>query len=645
MSNATETENAPKREIDNILDLAKAREILLIDAERYMPADAHRQREHYIAIFNEIISNALANTPERLPDTMPEKMDDISSNAWRFVAETQEYPIATDLNGQSAYQKLEHTFAQRKILMHSGNLIEWMLAAKGIMEDADADTMGAAHSAIKLYEQRVIAQPATQPWLEEAANDTSLDEAQRRNLELMQKIYLERAGLNENLARRCTEAAQASERAWRKARSNDGNTDSWLPKLKNLVEAMQEKARAMSTMLGVSPYEALMGDTEFNAGLPLETVDRFLGELQQEIPKLIRQVMEKQSHEEPPIPLPEIAKQDLERIGYRIMEKMGLNRDHCRLDSTPHPFTIGDRDDVRISTIYNGDYDPGVPVDPLMITLRAIVHEAGHALYSRAMPTQWGDQPISEYQSIWLHETQSFFWENLVMKSPEFSEFLSKLLKEELGENSAFEPQNLFKLLTRVEPGPIRFCADEVTYPAHIVQRHNLAKQLVSGELDPMNLPEAWNAELKKMLGDNLDIPDNRRGCLQEMHFAYGLLGYHVGYTVGAVGAAQLMEKAKTDLAERDLDVKELIRTGDFAPMREWLNENIHRHGSRYDGLDLIEQVTGKPLSTEPFLNHLKERYLGVTPNSSIVSDVLHQPLIDRVAPDHKPATAHVTRR
>jgi len=184
--------------------------------------------------------------------------------------------------------------------------------------------------------------------------------------------------------------------------------------------------------------------------------------------------------------------------------------------------------------------------------------------------------------------------------------FFSPILKDELGvDGQAWSPENLYRLVTRVKPDLIRTEADEVTYPAHVILRHDLEQKLIDGTLSPGDLTEAWGEGMRELL--EVEVPDHAHGCMQDAHWPQGIFGYFPAYSFGALGAAQLMEKLKQDMP----DISDNIRNGDFAPIRAWMTDRIHQYGSRYTGEELMKKATGKVLSAEAWLRHVQGRYLG----------------------------------
>jgi carboxypeptidase Taq len=205
-----------------------------------------------------------------------------------------------------------------------------------------------------------------------------------------------------------------------------------------------------------------------------------------------------------------------------------------------------------------------------------------------------------------LHESQSLLVEMQACRSAEFCAYLAPVLAEAFGgEGAAWSAENLHRHYTRVAPGLIRVDADEVTYPAHILLRYALETAMIAGDLAVADLPGAFNDGLRDLLG--LTVPDDRRGCLQDIHWPSGSFGYFPTYTLGAMAAAQLFRAA----GERMPDLPTDLARGDFTGLRGWLREAVHGRGCLLETDDLLVAASGKPLGAEDFLSHLRLRYLG----------------------------------
>jgi carboxypeptidase Taq len=204
--------------------------------------------------------------------------------------------------------------------------------------------------------------------------------------------------------------------------------------------------------------------------------------------------------------------------------------------------------------------------------------------------------------SLGIHESQSRMWENQVGRSLAFWEWFTPHVKKILGVNDLeqFSAEDMYRDVNIVEPSYIRVEADEATYNLHIMLRFELERALLKGDLEPADLPGVWNERFKDYLG--IDVPDDRRGCLQDVHWAFGLVGYFPTYTLGNLYSAQLFEKIREDIP----DLEDQFRQGEFDALLGWLRKNIHEQGKRYRAGDLCKEVTGKELSAEPLLRHLE---------------------------------------
>jgi carboxypeptidase Taq len=279
------------------------------------------------------------------------------------------------------------------------------------------------------------------------------------------------------------------------------------------------------------------------------------------------------------------------------MESLGFDFSAGRLDVSAHPFCGGTPDDVRLTTRYDeADFAPA---------LMGVLHETGHALYERGLPAAWRRQPVGAARGMSIHESQSLIVEMQACRSRSFLAFAAPLIREAFGgEGPAWAPDNLWRLYGAVEPGFIRVDADEVTYPAHVVLRYGLEKAMIAGDLAPADLPGAWNDGMVHLLG--LVPPDDRLGCLQDIHWYDGAWGYFPTYTLGALTAAQLFAAAV--VAEPGIPAA--LGRGDFGPLLAWLRVNVHAKGSLLSTDELIVAATGRPLDTEVFKRHLRRRYL-----------------------------------
>jgi carboxypeptidase Taq len=365
------------------------------------------------------------------------------------------------------------------------------------------------------------------------------------------------------------------------------------PWLEKVVALKQQEAEAVG-YAGV-PYDALLDDYE-----PGETTARLVGlfaELRDELVRLVAAIAASGRLPDLSILHRNYPVDGQEELGKAAAAAIGFDFTAGRLDVTTHPFCSGiGPGDTRITTRYNprdfGD------------AFFSILHETGHGLYDQGLdPTHYGT-PMGSAVSLGIHESQSRLWENFVGRSRAFWEhFFPRARKVFPDALEGVGPDAFFFAINDVRPSFIRVDADEATYNLHILLRFELEQALVNGDLKARDVPGAWNERFKLYLG--LTPPDDARGCLQDIHWSGGGIGYFPTYTLGNLYAAQFFGQARKDLG----DLEGQLSRGEFVPLREWLGTKIHRMGQRYRAADLVVAVTGRPLSPRPLLDHLRSRY------------------------------------
>ncbi|MHB1836728.1 MAG: gluzincin family metallopeptidase, partial [Solirubrobacteraceae bacterium] len=235
--------------------------------------------------------------------------------------------------------------------------------------------------------------------------------------------------------------------------------------------------------------------------------------------------------------------------------------------------------------------------------LYGAMHECGHGLYESQLPASLRRLPTGSTESLGLHESQSRLWENMVGRSRDFCNVLAPRIVELAGgELSSLDADALYRAVNAVRPEFIRVEADEATYGLHIILRFELEQELVDGRLKVSELPEAWNARFYDLVG--LEVTDDANGVLQDVHWAAGLIGYFPTYALGNLIAGQLWQRAQEDVE----GLSELIGAGQLAPLREWLRERIHRHGSKFTTSELLERELGASISVQPFIGYLRDK-------------------------------------
>jgi carboxypeptidase Taq len=285
-----------------------------------------------------------------------------------------------------------------------------------------------------------------------------------------------------------------------------------------------------------------------------------------------------------------------EKFGREVSSAIGYDYNTGRLDVSTHPFTteIGPGD-VRITTRYNPKH--------LGQALFGTMHEAGHGMYEQGLPAEHFGTPLASSVSLGIHESQSRMWENLVGRNVPFWKHFYPKAVDTFPSLNGVDFDDFFFAVNNVEPSFIRVEADEVTYNLHILLRFEIERDLFTGTIKAEDLAEIWNQKFTDYFG--ITPPDYSQGCLQDIHWSGGLFGYFATYALGNLYASQFFAKAKEDVP----DLEDKFAVGDFSGLLSWLRENIHSHGRRYSAADLVQKVTGKPLSHEPMMAYLKDKF------------------------------------
>ncbi|HZD87167.1 MAG TPA: carboxypeptidase M32 [Gaiellaceae bacterium] len=283
-------------------------------------------------------------------------------------------------------------------------------------------------------------------------------------------------------------------------------------------------------------------------------------------------------------------------LSEEIVSLFGLREGTWRLDPTEHPFQSGaGADDIRITTSYHPEN---------LESFFATVHEYGHGLYENQIPHRFAHLPIGTGASLGLHESQSRLWENLVGRSLPFWRFWYPRVQELFpGQLGGVEVESFHAAINKVQPSLIRIHADEVTYGMHVILRFELEQDMIEGRIELSDLPQRWNEKMHEYLG--VEVPDDARGVLQDMHWSGGLLGYFSTYLLGTVMSVQIWDAAARDLP----DLEERIERGEFAPLREWLGEHVHALGRKFSPQETLRRATGSTLDAKPYLEYLRRKF------------------------------------
>lgn len=378
--------------------------------------------------------------------------------------------------------------------------------------------------------------------------------------------------------------------AWEKAKNAD-DFASFAPYLEKLVAFNQKFAGYYNAEM--APYDALLN--EYEEGLNMQTLDAFFAQLRETIVPLLGKIKEKKQIDDSflnkPYPI-----ENQRKLSDYLMKVLGLDRSHCGIAETEHPYTINfNNKDVRITTHYH-ESNP-------TFSMYSVIHEGGHALYELGADDCYNYTVLSGGVSMGIHESQSRFYENIIGRSEAFARAVFPKMKELFPEQLAdVDAAMFYRAINKAEPSLIRTEADELTYCLHIMVRYEIEKQLMTGTLEVKDVPAEWNRLYKEYLG--IEVPNDREGCLQDSHWSGGAIGYFPSYALGSAYGAQMQHQMQEDLG----DIYANVAKGDLSKITGWLREHIHRHASFYKPGELFERICGK-FDARYYTDYLTEKY------------------------------------
>lgn len=376
---------------------------------------------------------------------------------------------------------------------------------------------------------------------------------------------------------------------WQKAKKSD-DFSLFEPSLDKIVSLVRKK----TDFLGFDdhPYDALL--EEYEPGCTTAEVGSLFTKLRTSLVPILKQRKIEKTDEAADVPASEKEQLDLCKELLHI-----INYDfRCgRLDLSVHPFSSSYHPyDSRITT----------RVEPtgILVQILTTLHEAGHSFYDMGRPVEEHGTPLGDPVSCGIHESQSRLWETRIGRSLPFWQFFYPILQKKFNNHlKGISLEDFYKKVNIVKPTMIRTDADELTYPLHVILRFEIEKELVSGKLAVKEIPERWKAGMKELLG--IEPKTNREGCLQDVHWSMGGFGYFPTYSLGNIYAAQMFEAFSLDVPEWEVNV----RNGQFQFIKDWLSKAVWQHGRRYNGKELIKEISGKDLTPQPFIDYLTTKY------------------------------------
>jgi carboxypeptidase Taq len=436
--------------------------------------------------------------------------------------------------------------------------------------------------------------PSLGQLLEDLNSRGDLEASQHRNVQLSLEDYNKQKKFTPAFIRRLSEASSHSFHSWIQARSANSFA-LFKDDLQQLVQLKKEEA----DLAGYEghPYNALLDQFEKDATVTL--LDKVFTAIRTPLDDLLRRIAA-QPQVDNSFLHGEFPRQQQWDFGMDIIRQIGFDFLAGRQDISEHPFTTSfNCNDVRITTRINEQ-------DFSHMTWSCI-HEAGHALYEQGLPPEYYGLPLGEYASLSIHESQSRLWENNVGRSLNWWQTIYPRLQNTFPSRlNTVTLDQFYQGINKVQPSLIRTEADEVSYHFHVMIRYELEKQLLDGSLSVADIPAWWNESYKTQLG--MTVPDDKRGCLQDVHWSHGSFGYFPTYSLGSFYAAQFFVAAE----DQQPGLTQAIGSGNTNSLLAWLRDRIHRHGRRYNSEELCFRATGKSLDTSYFLTYLLDKYRNI---------------------------------
>jgi carboxypeptidase Taq len=367
---------------------------------------------------------------------------------------------------------------------------------------------------------------------------------------------------------------------------------------RDVLERFLELKKQVAEYVGYddSPYDALID--EYEPYMKSEKLARTFGDLGGKLKPIVAKLTEVCSEYDEDKLIRKYPIEIQKVLFQSILLKMGYDMGRGRVDISAHPFTSGSLDDVRITLRYDeSDLRPG---------LFSSIHEGGHALYEQGFLKENYMTPLAESVSLGIHESQSRLWENIVGRSRPFWEAFYPELQNAFPSMKNVSLDEFHRAINHISNTPVRVDADEVTYSMHILVRFEIEKDLVENKMEVTDIPQVWNELYRRYLG--IEPKNDSLGCLQDIHWAMGAVGYFPTYTLGNLYSAQFFDAASKEIG----DLEGSIGNGNLKPLLSWLRSNIHSYGKLYTADDLVKKVTGESLSEDHFINYLKKKYSNI---------------------------------
>ncbi|MEK6839688.1 MAG: carboxypeptidase M32 [Nanoarchaeota archaeon] len=412
---------------------------------------------------------------------------------------------------------------------------------------------------------------------------------QKRMIDLLYKDISKSRKLPTTFVEELSRTVTLAHPAWEEAREKS-KFSVFQPHLEKIVKLKQKQCQYIKVK--GHPYNSLLDDYE--EGMTAEKIKPAFEKVKKGIMELLHRIKSSSRYKnQKPLSLPNVPKEVQLAMCKDVAQRMGLTDDVSRMDLAMHPFTthLGS-DDTRITT--------NIREHP-MFSFGSTVHESGHALYDMQLPKKYAYTTLRNAPSMGLHESQSRFWENMIGKSKPFWQFYFPKLKQAW--KLPVTEEQWYRDINYVTPGMIRIETNEIHYGLHIILRFEMELGLMDGSIKVKDLPQLWNAKMKDLFG--ITPRNDKEGVLQDVHWSGGSFGYFPTYTLGTIYASQLYAAMKRKIP----NIEDDIRQGNYTRIREWLLENVHKHGNLYQAEDVIKKVCGEGLNPNMYIKYLTDKY------------------------------------
>lgn len=499
------------------------------------------------------------------------------------------------MNQDTTFEKACQHARQTALLQSTLALLEWDQHTKMPPQAAAYRADQITALATQVHARRTDAEFGG--WIEELATATKADDAhpptdQAATISGLKRQFDRQSKVPAKLAAALARSASEGQTAWVAARK-DNDYASFKPYLQTILDLKREEAAAVG--FKDHPYDALID--EYEPGMSTEQISRVVKSLSDALVPLVAKIADSNHKPDDSILRRDYPIEAQEVFAREVSTAIGFDYQCGRLDVTAHPFCteIGPND-CRLTTRYDRSF--------FNSAFFGTMHEAGHGIYEQGLLTAEYGLPLGSYCSLGIHESQSRLWENLVGRSRSFWKHYFPIAQQYFSQSlEGVDETEFYESVNCVRPSLIRVEADEATYNLHIAIRFELERDLISGDLNLADLPTAWNEKYRDYLG--IIPPTDADGVLQDVHWSAGLFGYFPTYLLGNLYASQFFEAAERDLGDLQSDFSK----GHFAPLKTWLNQNVHQQGQRFDGLDLGKQITGQDLKHDQLIAHLESKY------------------------------------